>query len=164
MSSKNDAIYLSDTPYYLRSIDIDRNTPAYRRAAYAGFKIEKMRVIGLGFPIDCFSFEADFSCVCGKKERFRKTLPLLNEKDMLSFLMHDPHFTKNGLWDVALELEHFGSFSAEHLRRDGYSEEAIKEIRYIYDLEDEVKKLRRDARMIQLRLSQYEQVPLDIGV
>lgn len=151
-------------PEFLKAIDIDRTTPAYRRAMFAGFKITALRFqpAAIGWP-DFYYIEGDFECVCGTQERYRRTLPAASEEEFFSVIAHDQHFTKKG-WDLALELEHFGSFSAKHLLGEGYTQEQVKEIRYIYDLEDEAKRLRHDVKMLQLRLSQYEQVPLDVGL
>ena len=48
-----------------------------------------------------------------------------------------------GLWDAAQELERMGSFSAAHLHADGFSATDIKRIRFVYDMWDELKELRR---------------------
>jgi hypothetical protein len=140
-------------PILKKDLKVDRKSPAYRRATYAGFKIGEVRVYeGISGTV---ALQLPFECVCGTKEFFLRTFTAEDVISFESLLMYDRYFTENG-WDGALEIEHRGAFSAEHLRGEGYSEEAIREIRYIYDLEEEVITLRRENEIVKARLSQYE--------
>lgn len=123
---------------FFKALTINTKSPAYRRARMAGFKIFNLQVAE--DPAFGIILRVNFQCVCGRPEAFQLTLGNIDRRNA-EYFSEDYRF-RDG-WDVALELERLGSFSAEHLHNDGYSEEAIKEIRYIYDLEDEVAELRR---------------------
>ena len=118
----------------LKNLKVNRTSQAYRRAKMAGFTIGEAEIVAdmMGAIL-----RVGFKCVCGTQEYFQKMI----DQQQAKHLKNISYFA-NG-WDVAQELEDFGSFSEKHLRADGFSEEAIKEIRYIYDLEDELKMLRR---------------------
>lgn len=134
----------------------NRSTDAYRRMTCAGFTIgepylrheppyESSPATILLMHSDQVC--VDFTCVCGRRE----TLMMLIDK---AALKHDPIYA-NGKWDAALSIERAGSVNVSHLRADGFSEEDIKRIRYVYDLEDELKELRHVAERYYIEKGEY---------
>jgi hypothetical protein len=114
---------------------LNRKSQAYFNATHAGFTFSEPRISEDYFG--GFSLRVDFKCVCHSEEIFNRAIG----KDEIQWLMsHDPIF-KDGVWDAVQEIENLGSFSAQHLRDDGFGEDDIKRIRYVYDLQDEVKRL-----------------------
>jgi hypothetical protein len=118
-------------------IEINTSSPAYRRMTCAGWKIMNARAIEEDHGI---SLRVDFNCVCGRLETFNY---MIQKKEM----EYGNPFFENGKWDCCQQIENFGATSVEHIRNDGFTEEQIKQIRYVYDLEDEVKELRRFKAM-----------------
>jgi hypothetical protein len=118
----------------VEKIALNKKSPAYMKARAAGFIFGEPR---LNLNDYGTTLQIDFKCVCGRNEVFQRQIA---KTDIVWLIANDDLF-KDG-WDAAQEIENFGSFSEDHLRADGFSEDAIKQIRYIYDLEDEVKRLR----------------------
>lgn len=132
------------------------------RMCAAGFKVGEPYIIEAATPgthaTDNFYNPVrlciDFQCACGRREVFNTSL---EEKALREFLAN-PHLWPEwrGGWDACLEIERFGSTSVEHLKEDGFSDADIKRIRYVYDLEDELKKLRRMKSVYQSQIGEYE--------
>lgn len=130
----------------LPQLKTNRTSKAYVRITAAGFTIGEPDVRDTFGDI---SLMCTFTCVCGRTESFHKMLRGYEPR----FFKHDDLF-KNG-WDVALELERFGSVSVDHLKKDGFSEQEIKRIRYVYDLEDELIELRKVKILYEHYTLQY---------
>lgn len=137
-------------------VKLDRTTEAYMRMTAAGFTLGNPYVVeeaqyssAVGFldhaPV---GLRVDFKCVCGGNE----TLNVMMNKGALRAMIQGPW--QNG-WDGALDIEQAGSVSVEHLTADGFSPEAIKRIRYVYDLHDEVKELRKLKQMYNASIGIY---------
>lgn len=62
-----------------------------------------------------------FSCVCGQLEAYQFVATQYELEQATTALLRD-------MFDPALRLRHFGSFSREHLLEDGYSEAQVDEI------------------------------------
>ncbi len=139
---------ISFKPLLPIDIQLNRRSEAYRRMTCAGFKIGEVQV-NYDFG-DSLALRVSFKCVCNREEIYQRIV----WSQQLDFMKHDPMF-KDG-WDACQEIENFGSVSVDHLRADGFSEDDIKRIRYVYDLEDEVKELRRMKQIYQAQNGIYD--------
>lgn len=157
----------------LGTLRVNRKSDAYRRAKMAGFKIKELEIVTGSFG---FAITVPFECVCGRSETFYREIGLTSDIDIEHYMRGMPYF-EDGLYDAALELEHFGSFSEKHLRDDGFSEEAIKDIRYIYDLEavgiatqlsnqeiKEQERITQEKHMAIVRVAEVQQAEIDKDV
>lgn len=117
----------------IHSVKLDRSSLAYRRMRCAGFIIDDSVFVQREGTI---RMTIGFQCVCGRKEYFTSE----RLADHLPIALH--FRVENGLVDGAEMIEDAGAVSEEHLKRDGFSEEAIRQIRYVYELEEEIAKLK----------------------
>lgn len=107
-------------------IEIDRESEIYKKAVAAGFSFGPIYASIVDDSFKCgdnreIHLSAEFTCVCGKKEYLHTILwPVYGNF----------HYAMNlRRLDIAKMLESAGAFSEDHLRKDGYSEQAILEIR-----------------------------------
>jgi hypothetical protein len=114
---------------------IDTTSLAYKRFTEAGFSIDEMSVLDSGNGE--IKLRGKFTCVCGKVEYFQIIFNFNVYMDIssstnlpISFVRT---YTKDYEVDIARLLEVNGAVSVEHLRKDGYTEEQIKEIRKPYE-------------------------------
>lgn len=102
-----------------RTVEINQDSLMYRAATAAGWKFAPARVEP--YPADWKDVKhvlvrGAFTCVCGKHELYATVIPCESP------LFQDARF------DAAEFLHQFGSFSPEHLRQDGYTEQEIQRI------------------------------------
>lgn len=103
----------------------NRSTRARRRAEAMGWTFAEARV--WFEPPETVVTQGLFTCRCGRTEAYR--LAFSFDSLGLGVAVIDP----------AEELQRMGSFSAEHLRKDGYSEDEIKaalHAGYVFDLRE----------------------------
>lgn len=115
---------------------VNRTTPAYYRLRCAGFTVKDL-ILNDYQEANSFMLTYQVKCICGTLEEFSAAY---EAQYFLEHMQRDKLF-HHGMYDVAGHFEGFGATSVEHLRKDGFSEEDIKQIRYVYDLEDRIRKL-----------------------
>ncbi len=116
----------------IKQYRLNRESAAYRRATAAGFSFAELRI--LDGDASCFAwgllrYTLDFTCVCGRRETF---MHAFSERE-LAGSAHGHPFIAGERIDSVLALERHGSFSRQHLREDGYTEEQIDRIREPWD-------------------------------
>lgn len=111
MISPAEILEIANKPSHLRS-----------KAEAMGFTFMPARCVQDAWtPAGCMELSMDFTCVCGKLESVRI---ILTE----NILTHAPRFILEEDADLVSYLWRGGSFSREHLVKDGYSEAQIADI------------------------------------
>lgn len=102
--------------------EIDKESPAYKRVSTGSFKIFERIISEYSKLAKCDLLRFDWLCVCGRQESID-----IPENGFLEKY-------KNGLKiDVAQYMEDLGQTSIEHLQKDEFTEQEIKQIRIGYD-------------------------------
>lgn len=113
-------------------MELDRESPTYRRATNAGWTFSDVTVdpeprIGpeKNIVLDTVRIEGEFQCVCGRREKYSVRIN--------KCVLEHEFSVRDGKLDIALWLSYHGSFSREHLLEDGYTEEQIRSIEAKFD-------------------------------
>lgn len=112
---------------------IDTDSLEYKRVIAAGFTIDNLDIREDRISTDVI-VSAKFTCVCGKKEVIQFSLPPDIAKCEGMFISGAP--VKGNAINIAAFIEMAGSTSIRHLIDDGFSDDAIVNIRRAYK-EDE---------------------------
>lgn len=113
---------------------IDRESAAFGRITSAGFEILEP-YIWIWHKSDSYNIFCNFRCVCGKIEPYieKVNIEALHARtiDLSSFQLKYID-SQTLILDSAQHMEDNEAISVEHLKKDGYTDEEIKQIRRAY--------------------------------
>lgn len=107
-------------------VPICKTSAAYERVTVAGFVFGPIRKN----TFDCIeTYSFNFKCPCGQLEALSYSETRLSQRQRSGCSW----INEKGEFDAAAAIEFHGSTSEAHLRADGFSEDAIRQIRSAYN-------------------------------